>query len=207
MATDEQRKKGNKGAARTELVAVRFDPRTKYLMELAARSQRRSIANYVEWAVESSLKNVFLDLEGRTTAADAAPLLWFLGEPARLARLSAMYPHLLDTNEQRLVRAAREATRILGGAPRAGRDDREQLEFESDLLRPYWDYLKSSSERDVPLEQILSGVVTIQKEVNGTGPMTEERIATARAKAVAEYEKKCAAIDAAEQELLAAKSK
>lgn len=46
-----ERKKGSRGQARTELVAVRFDPELKVRMECVAKSYLRSTANYVEWAV------------------------------------------------------------------------------------------------------------------------------------------------------------
>lgn len=51
-----ERVKGERGAARTELVAVRFDAALKKRMEAAAERQLRSVANYVEWAVLRALE-------------------------------------------------------------------------------------------------------------------------------------------------------
>jgi predicted HicB family RNase H-like nuclease len=40
---------------RSEVVTVRLEPKLKYLAELAARKQRRSLSSYVEWAIKQSL--------------------------------------------------------------------------------------------------------------------------------------------------------
>lgn len=52
-----ERKKKDRGIARTVLVAVRFDPELKGRMDVAAKSLLRSTANYVEWAVLKALQD------------------------------------------------------------------------------------------------------------------------------------------------------
>ena len=46
------------GTPRTEVFGMRLEPKLKYLAEIAARKQRRSLANFVEWAIEMALENV-----------------------------------------------------------------------------------------------------------------------------------------------------
>lgn len=177
MAEAEKRKGGGAKTVRSEIVTVRLDQRLRYLAEIAAKVQRRTLSSYIESTVESSLSGVMLDPEHGVSVGAAAGNLWFISESARLARLNQMYPHLLGIVEQRLVRAAREASQILGAHLRTpGKDERERAEHEADALRPYWDYLKEAAEEDLPMDQILAEVLAIKENLNGTGPLTAERI-------------------------------
>lgn len=194
-----ERTKGAKGAARSELVAVRFDPRTKYLMDIAARVQRRSVSSFVEWAVEKNLDQVFLDQEGQRSVAGEAATLWAISEPARLAHLNRHYPLLLNVVEQKLVRAAKAVSELVSTPYTKVVDERERAEIEADQLRPYWDYLKQAAEDDLPLDDICAHALEMKRERDGFGPITKERLALARAKAKAEYEKKLAFIDEVEK--------
>lgn len=149
MATE--RAKGAKSAPRTELVTVRFDPETKYLMDLAARAQHRSLANFVEWAVEESFRNVavYADREtgSTTTIADVRGQLWDPIEPDRLCILGSMFPHLLNHEEQKVWKLICELQYIdplasdLGGQQKGFRFPVEQLE----RVRKHWDLLKDSA--------------------------------------------------------------
>lgn len=104
----ETKRKTKAGAPRTEVFAMRFDPKLKYLAEIAARKQRRSLANFVEWAIEQALNNVHLigpDFNGNgETVADATAKLWALDEPDRLIQLATNYPDLLSYDEQLIWR-------------------------------------------------------------------------------------------------------
>lgn len=162
----EQRKKGSKGVARTELVAVRFDPRTKFGMELASKSQRRSIANYVEWAVEQSFKNVQMERkDGQSETVDAALNgLWDMSGPARFIKLRITYPHLLTFEEQRLAKLMDTVVGVL--------DIRGSTEVKGELLGPFWDYLNEAANADTPLEEVLKAV----DDQRRGGAVTAERI-------------------------------
>lgn len=101
MAEPEKRKGGGK-LARSETVTVRLDPKLRYLAELAARKQRRTLSSFIEWAVEDSLSRVLIE-EGRldgTSIADAAANLWDVDEADRFAKLALRYPYLLTHDEQ-----------------------------------------------------------------------------------------------------------
>ncbi|WP_454903344.1 hypothetical protein [Variovorax gossypii] len=91
---------------RSETVTVRLDPQLRYLAELAARKQRRSLSSYIEWAVEISLKDVRLH-EGTgyngdesITVAEEAAKLWDVDESERFIKLAISYPALLTQEEQ-----------------------------------------------------------------------------------------------------------
>jgi hypothetical protein len=85
----ERKRKPKIGSPRTEVFAMRLDPQLKYLGELAARKQRRSLANFVEWAIEQALSTVSLNAlresgSQTVTVADKAAELWSPDEATRL---------------------------------------------------------------------------------------------------------------------------
>ncbi|MNY29623.1 hypothetical protein D3C86_1636750 [compost metagenome] len=126
MADDKRKGAGGK-LSRSETVTVRLDPKLRYLAELAARKQRRTLSSYIEWAVEKSLEDVKL-YEGSgyngdesITVAEAAALLWDVDECERFVKLAIRYPELLTHEEQERWKMLHDAT-ILG--PARGRDSR-----------------------------------------------------------------------------------
>ena len=69
-------KKGGGGKlSRSETVTVRLDPKLRFAAELAARKHRRTLSSFIEWAVEESVKNVYLD-GVKATAYSAIDLAW-----------------------------------------------------------------------------------------------------------------------------------
>lgn len=169
MSEQEKRKGGGAKISRSETVSVRFDPRLRWLAEIAARIQRRSVSSYIEAAVEQNLHDVLLEKEPRVSVADNAKLLWKMSEAARLARLSRLYPHLLTHEEEKWVRAALQAHKALGIT---SRDEDDQVDY----LQPYWEFIKKAASDDEPLQAILAGVLKIKTEIDGSGPVTVERI-------------------------------
>ena len=101
------------GGRRSEIVTVRFDPKLKYLAELAARKQRRPLSSFIEWAVERNLEQVVLqeDFAGdKTTVSDAQRIyqLWDLDDSDRVIRLALHFPDLLTHDEQLIWKHVRE---------------------------------------------------------------------------------------------------
>lgn len=101
MTEQEKRKGGGSKLSRSETVTVRLDPKLRYLAELAARKQRRTLSSFIEWAVEDSLSRVLVE-EGLNGAsiADQAENLWDVDEADRFAKLALRYPYLLTHDEQ-----------------------------------------------------------------------------------------------------------
>lgn len=139
MATE--RKKGGKGLARTEQVAIRFDPRTKYFLELCARVQRRTVTNFVEWAVEEAFKKVALAKEADqglfVPLAEEAWALWSPRESERVMRLAFLYPHLLTYEEQQCVEVAKLILRLRGMNPDS------VAEKELNEVEHFWSQIKA----------------------------------------------------------------
>lgn len=103
MSEQEKRKGGGGKLTRSETVTVRLDPKLRYLAELAARKQRRTLSSFIEWAVEDSLNRVYL--REYSTIADEAGGLWDLDPSDRLIKLAESHPDLLTYEEQRIWKA------------------------------------------------------------------------------------------------------
>lgn len=106
MTEQEMRKGGGGKLSRTETVTVRLDSKLRYLAELAARKQRRTLSSYIEWAIEDSLKSVLLHQgtgyngDANVSVAEEVKRLWDVDEAERFVRLAIHYPELLTHQEQ-----------------------------------------------------------------------------------------------------------
>lgn len=112
----ERKRKSKVGAPRTEVFAMRLDPKLKYLAEIAARKQRRSLANFMEWAIEQTLARVMLVDSGEfngqydRSILDEAGKLWDLEPSDRFIKLAENYPDLMTYEEQLIRKAIFEIT-------------------------------------------------------------------------------------------------
>lgn len=113
---DESKRKGGGGKlSRSETVTVRLDPQLRYLAELAARTHRRTLSSYIEWAIMEMLKDEpirpvwlkGLEVSAHTIGSEAG-YLWDVDEADRFAKLALRYPSLLTHEEQVLWKLIRE---------------------------------------------------------------------------------------------------
>lgn len=102
MAADKKSKSGGGKLSRSETVTVRLDPKLRYLAELAARKQRRTVSSFIEWAIEDALKRVSIseDQNSERTIHDEALTLWDVDDADRFAKLALNFPELLTHDEQ-----------------------------------------------------------------------------------------------------------
>ena len=149
------KKKGAGGSlTRSQVVTIRLDPKLRYLAELAALKQRRTLSSYIEWAVQESLKNVHLT-EGTgynndygCTVHDAADMLWDVDAPDRFAKLALHYPELLTHEEQIKWKLIRENGYLWKGRMTSGRWTWQVQEETLILsrLREYWEEFSAVAE-------------------------------------------------------------
>lgn len=151
MATENpesKRKAGGGKLARSETVTVRLDPKLRYLAELAALKQRRTVSSFIEWAIEDSLGRVYLQEGGYgndpgTSVADVAAKLWDVDDADRFAKLALTYPDLLTHDEQKRWKLIRENGYLWKGQyAKIGGKWTWRVEEDSlcfDRLRKYWD--------------------------------------------------------------------
>ena len=140
MAKQESKKSGGGKLSRSETVTVRLDPKLRYLAELAARKQRRTLSSFIEWAIEDALGRVYLDDQG-TSVSEVANTLWDVDESDRFARLALRFPDLLTHEEQVLWKLVRENGHLWKGKHDAsGEWTWKTLEdnLVMDRLREYW---------------------------------------------------------------------
>ena len=89
---------------RTEAVTVRLDERMRFIVELAARSERRTVSSYIENVLEktskvpSILHPVRHDHE--ISLDEAMDFIWDPLECDRTIRLASMCPNLINFDEQ-----------------------------------------------------------------------------------------------------------
>jgi len=80
--------------------AIKFDPMIKYLAEIAARKQHRSLANFIEFTLVQALEQVKL---GPGTVMSESQNLWDIDEHDRLLKLAKHYPELVTFEERELL--------------------------------------------------------------------------------------------------------
>lgn len=157
MAESERRKGGGK-LSRSETVTVRLDPKLRYLAELAARRQRRTLSSYIEWAIENNLQHIGLTANEDVSLADEAEGLWDVDEADRFARLALRHPELLTHEEQVLWKLVRENGALwLGHYAGAHRDWTWSIREQSLIfprLREYWPVFLSVAETGTGHDQL-----------------------------------------------------
>jgi predicted transcriptional regulator len=111
----ERSAKGGGKLSRSETVTVRLDPKLRYLAELAARKQRRTLSSYIEWAIEDSLKSVVIyqgtgyQGDDNKSIAEEMGRLWDVDEAERFLRLAIHYPDLLSHQEQEIWKLVQDS--------------------------------------------------------------------------------------------------
>jgi hypothetical protein len=148
------RSAGKVGGAlsRSEVVTVRLDPKLRYLAELAARKQRRTVSSLIEWAVENGLDSVRLSTaDDGPTIWKEADSLWDVDEADRFVKLALRYPELLTHEEQILWKLIRDFGFVWRGT--YNRDDEWQWTPDErsvliERIRTHWDTFKAISGGD-----------------------------------------------------------
>ena len=162
MAQLESKKSGGGKLSRSETVTVRLDPKLRYLAELAARKQRRTLSSFIEWAIEDALSHVHIDEDSNgyiSVAADAAKL-WDVDESDRFAKLAIRYSDLLTHEEQVLWKYIKECGLMwLGnwnGMNGAFQWSIREQNFRFDQLREYWETFRKVASGESPKSELPS---------------------------------------------------
>ena len=163
--------KAGESKRKSEVVTVRLDPKLKYLAELAARRQRRTLSSFIEWAIEDSLSRVhpaYIDQgEATPTFAENASLLWDVDEPDRFAKLALNYPDLLDHEEQRIWKLVSECGLLwrghYGGPQKEWQWEVTAGSLNWERLREHWETFRKVARG----EEQSSAVPTWQKQKPG----------------------------------------
>jgi hypothetical protein len=183
MAKTAKNRAGGGKLHRSETVTIRLDPKLRYLAELAARKQRRTVSSFIEWAIESALNKIVVDerydrgMEKifEVTLGDESEALWDTDEADRLAKLGLHHPELLTYGEQVLWKLVKECDWLWRWQEHSlgmirGRDE-DSLIFQK--LREHWDVFKqvASGEADKSILSKLKG-----EETDSARPLEDEDI-------------------------------
>lgn len=121
MSEKETKKASGSKLSRSETVTVRLDPKLRYLAELAARKQRRTLSSFIEWAIEDCLHRVEIyhgsgySHDNSLSVHDEIKTLWDVDEADRFCKLAISYPDLLTHEEQRLWKLIKELDKAIIG--------------------------------------------------------------------------------------------
>jgi hypothetical protein len=97
--------------SRSETVTVRLDPKLRYLAEIGAREQQRTLSSFIEWAVRRALTPAAMWEDEPEVSEPVGPFqpkpmwmegLWDVDEADRFFLLAAARHDLLTIPEQRL---------------------------------------------------------------------------------------------------------
>lgn len=155
MTDEKQRKTGGGKLSRSETVTVRLDPKLRYLAELAARKQRRTLSSFIEWAIEDVVGRVNLydgsgyNGDDNRSIGDEAILLWDVDDSDRFVKLAIRYPELLTHEEQVIWKLIKENGYFWYGNW-SGTNGAFQWKIKEDSLifdrlREHWDTFKKVS--------------------------------------------------------------
>lgn len=149
MTKNEGKKAGGGKLMRSEVLTVRLDAKLRYLLELAARAQRRTASSYVESAIQTALEEEPLRPAwlkslhaGNQTVWSEGDYLWDVDEADRVAKLALRYPQLLTFDEQVLWKLVVECGAVWKGHRDATglwvwEVSEQTLDFQE--LRMHWD--------------------------------------------------------------------
>ena len=161
MARQPDGKKGGGKLVRTETVTVRLDPKLRYLAELAARKQRRTLSSFIEWAIEQSLESVSIKNVKENEPSNLSRIadsLWSVGPPERLLKLASKCPELLNYKEQRMWKLIDEWGAFWD------LDEKNNRRFRMELLNRLWGELEQYGNEDITDEDLEKKVaINIQK--------------------------------------------
>ena len=142
---------------------MRLDPKLRYLAELAALKQRRTVSSFIEWAIEYTLSRECIEEASYenprgTTFFDVASKLWDVDDADRFVRLALNYPDLLTHEEQKRWKLIRENGFLWTGnyAKNGGQWTWQVAEgsLRFDQLRAYWDDFCAVARDKAPRESL-----------------------------------------------------
>ena len=174
MTTDTKKPKGGSKLSRSEITTVRLDPKLRYLAEIAARKQRRTLSSFIEWAIEDTLKRFPLK-EGPdwlVSVGAEAEDLWDVDAADRLVKLALKYPELLTHDEQILWKLIRENGFLWRGRFESSSGRWEwsltQSKFMFSRLREHWEKFLAVAVGEQPASILPKWHETQQEQISSS---------------------------------------
>lgn len=160
--------KGPKG----RFVTVALDEKTRFLIEIAARKERRTVSSLINEAVLSYLPTLsFVEGNRPTSLVEIVEEIWSPFAATRFVLQADRLPSTLTFTEQILWQMIQGDPELWRKGPRGGwisRDGNARNGIKHEVLRQKWDELKATAELAAELELSRSGAThnpAIQKSV------------------------------------------
>lgn len=143
-------------APKKEVLSLRIEPKLRYLIDLASRIQRRNLTNYVEWALEESLKSVTLECHGVIKdmsvyeAGNIPNFIWSTDEAHNFFVLATTYKELLTYEEQRTLEIIQSLPYLFRLNPN------KPFSYEngnSDNVTKYWELILKAHKDGAPTKE------------------------------------------------------
>ena len=165
---------------KSEITTVRLDPKLRYLAELAARKQRRSLSSFIEWAIEDALMRFPLK-EGENwqrTVLGEAETLWDVDAADRFVKLALNFPELLTHDEQLIWKLVKECGYLWrGGYSKSNKEWTWTVREESflfDRLRSHWAAFQAVAAGEAEASTLPTWPKTDPKSKNGFEDMDDD---------------------------------
>ncbi len=165
MTETKKRKKGGGKLTRSETVTVRLDPKLRYLSELAARIQRRTLSSYIEWTLQQSMEDVVLQKflsKKEITLAEFAEDIWDVEPADRLLKLAFQSPSLMNFEEGLLFNVIIHTNWFWGGD-----QDRTLLDAKTNRVRRSWSAIKNRAEKEISQAEYIQLIKGFQESEDG----------------------------------------
>jgi hypothetical protein len=156
LTTGGRSRGSNNRNIRSETISMRLEPRIRYLAELGARKDRRSLSSFIETAIEAALSQVGLvDSDGiNWTLGEVGPRLWDPFVPDRFVKLAIRFPDLLNHHEQIVWKLVKENGLLWRGGHRNETEEWVWKVQESSMmwerLRDHWLTFNAVANEDLP---------------------------------------------------------
>lgn len=178
-APGRKRRSGAGGTlARSETVTVRLDEKLRFLADIAARTQRRTLSSFIEWSIEQALRReqiVTLSDEPARPIMDLQDSVWDIDEADRFVKLAMGFPSLLNYDEQKLWKLLKECPGLWTGRGISETPFRWNGDVHKPRLsdvRAHWDLLQKVAAGDKPLSALPQNV-TVVRPITGTASAQE----------------------------------
>ena len=156
LTADMPRGTNSSRSTRSETISMRLEPRLRYLAELAARKDRRTLSSFIETIIEAALDQVTLvDINGDVrTLGVVGPELWDVFAPDRFVKLALRFPGLLNHHEEIVWKLITENGYVWKGGFKGGTEHWvwaiQQSSLNWSRLREYWVIFNAVANGELP---------------------------------------------------------
>ena len=137
-------RRGGGKLGKSEVVTIRLDPQLRYMADLVAKGERRTLSNLIEVALEKYVSSV-PSVGGLASAVMS--LTWHIEPSDRLAKLAIHRADLLTPEQQEQWSRIVENPDFWKGKRDGGKWDVSESNLDFVRLRKEWDQISSGGEK------------------------------------------------------------